>query len=156
MADSTGLPPLPDRKEWPRELAQEHAHAQLMLTRLGALCDAPEGQTSCDECRPLGEAQCQRRFTPMLDEVAGFFFTHFINEERMMKAIEYPLSEPRLHAGHVEDHANLCEALFDIISDIEEAPAVALIRRLEAVLQRLSHQHVATYDTPFLDRLGVR
>jgi len=153
MADSPSLPPLPGRESWPGELAAEHHQTHEFLKRLGALCDAPEGRTSCDECRPLAESACHRRLTPLLDEVAGFIFMHFINEERMMKAVEYPMRDPVMHGGHVEDHANLCELLFRIITDVDAAPAVDLIRRLEAVLDRLMHEHVPAFDAPFLERL---
>lgn len=155
MADSPSLPPLPGRDQWPHELAAEHHHTHDFLARLRALCDAPPGETSCAQCRPLAESACQHKLAPLMDEVAGFIFMHFINEERMMKASAYPLREPALHAGHVEDHANLCEALFKIITDIDHAAAVVLIRRLEAVLHRLMHEHIPTFDGPFLKRLSA-
>ncbi|WP_227816117.1 hemerythrin domain-containing protein [Nitrogeniibacter aestuarii] len=155
MSDSPSLPPLPARDEWPRELAGEHAHTREFFDRLGALCAAPEGRDSCDACHRPGASECQRGLSPLLDEVAGFIFMHFINEERMMKSVGYSTHEPDLHAGHVEDHANLCEALFQIITDIDKAPAVSLIRRLQAVLDRLTHQHIPDFDTPFLKRLAA-
>lgn len=155
MSDSSSLPPLPARDEWPRELASEHAHTRELFARLGALCHAPEGRDACDDCHHLDESACQRGLSPLLDEVAGFIFMHFISEERMMKSVGYSSHEPDLHAGHVEDHANLCELLFQIITDIDEAPAVSLIRRLQSVLDRLTHQHIPDFDAPFLKRLAT-
>lgn len=155
MADSSSLPPLPARETWPGELAQEHAHTRSFLTRLGSICDAPPGQTSCDQCRPLAEAKCHRRFAPLLDEVAGFIFMHFIAEERMMKSAEYPAHAPQAHASHVEDHANLCEVLFQVITDVDTAAAVLLVRRLETLLERIIHEHIPQFDAPFVRRLQV-
>jgi len=155
MADSPSLPPLPDRDTWPDELAEEHALAREYMTRLGAVCDAPRDRTSCDACRPMAELACQKRIAPLLDEVAGFIFMHFISEERMMKAIDYPAHDPASHAGHVEDHANLCEILFQVITEADTEAAVLLVRRLEALLERIAHEHIPRFDLPFLARLSA-
>jgi len=151
MSDS--LPPLSGREHWPRELALEHARAREFIITLRALCDAPAGQTSCERCLLKAERECHCRLSPLLDEVAAFMFMHFINEERMMKSVAYSTDAPDLHEGHVEDHANLCEALFQVISTIDEDSEVVVIRRLQALLHRLAHEHIPRFDAPFLSRL---
>lgn len=137
------LPPLLEHFSAERQLVQS------FLDRLDTLFPGLSTGNGITGSRVL---PCSNRgaFADLLFETIVALDDHASEEEAFMKKLALERDTPIQYERHIEDHAELAEAMNRIVDAYAIEDAFDCARYLRLVLQRWRHDHIETFDKQML------
>jgi len=125
---------------------EEHGRLRQLITLLEKTCSEYGQKRSCAGCDEGLVRACDASLVQCICDVIGFMSKHFAEEESFMKMIGIPTSHRELYLSHVEDHADMSDAVATLAQSVTENPAVVNIWHMASILIRWLDDHIRKHD----------